>query len=249
MRTKLSSPHKGIIMNLTKPTGADLDNITSWVFDLDNTLYPRTCDLFAQIDTLITKYMMDVTGLDHMPARRLQKDYYRDHGTTLNGLMLHHDIDPDHYLDSVHAIDYSPVDPHPELVELIARLPGEKYIFTNADIGHAEAVLSRLGGLHLFEGMFDIRAAGFIPKPEQSAYDIFLKKHQIAPKTAIMFDDLEKNLKVPHLLGMATVHVVAESDFNHDQVDEWELGRVDDQEHIHHVTDDLVSFLSAVAKP
>lgn len=239
-------------MTLAKPLPvsqpADLDHITSWVFDLDNTLYPRTCDLFAQIDTLITQYMMNVTGLDHMPARRLQKEYYRDHGTTLNGLMLHHDIDPDHYLDSVHAIDYSPVDAHPELVDLISQLPGEKYIFTNADIGHTEAVLSRLGGVHLFKGMFDIRAADYIPKPEQSAYDSFLKTHQISPKTAIMFDDLEKNLKVPHLLGMATVHVVAEPDFNHDQVDEWELGRVDDQEHIHHVTDDLVSFLGALAK-
>jgi len=223
-----------------------LEHIEAWVFDLDNTLYPRTCDLFAQVDTLITQYMMNVTGMEKVAARRLQKDYYRDHGTTLNGLMLHHDVDPDHYLDSVHNIDYSPVLPHPELVETIISLPGKKYIFTNADMGHTEAVLARLGALELFDGMFDIRAAGLIPKPEQPAYDKFLKDHNINPKNAAMFDDLEKNLKVPHLLGMSTIQVIADQEFSHSQVESWELDQKGNEDHIHHTTDDLVDFLNSL---
>lgn len=233
-------------MTLSNDAGTDLSHITDWVFDLDNTLYPRTCDLFAQIDTLITQYMMNITELDHDPARLLQKEYYRDHGTTLNGLMIHHNIDPDHYLDTVHDIDYSPVDPHPELIALIEALPGKKFIFTNADVGHATAVLKKLGGADIFDGMHDIRATNYAPKPEQIAYDSFLNVHKIDAKSAVMFDDLEKNLKVPHLMGMATVHVVAGDDFSHDQVDDWELGRVDNAEHIHHVTNDLVGFLKSI---
>lgn len=220
-----------------------LDHVTDWVFDLDNTLYPRTCDLFAQIDKLITQYVMGVTSLPHDDARKLQKDYYRDHGTTLNGLMDLHGVEPHDYLSKVHAIDYSPVDPHPELIALIKALPGRKFIFTNADIGHAEAVLARLGGAELFDGMFDIVATGFKPKPERVAYDLFLSEFDIDPTKAVMFDDLHKNLLVPHQLGMATVQVVAAQDFTHDQVDDWELARIDDADHIHHVTSDLVNFL------
>jgi len=221
-----------------------LTHIYDWVFDLDNTLYPRTCDLFAQIDMLITDYVMNVTALPFDQARKLQKDYYRDHGTTLNGLMNYHGVDPDHYLSKVHAIDYSPVDPHPELVTAIQNLPGRKFIFTNADIPHTKAVLAKLGASDLFDGMFDIRDAEFRPKPEQHAYDLFLKRFGIDPARAVMFDDLHKNLKVPHEIGMSTVQVVADPDFVHHQVDAWELSRVDDQPHVHHVTSDIASFLN-----
>ncbi|UJQ93137.1 pyrimidine 5'-nucleotidase [Mariluticola halotolerans] len=223
-----------------------LSHITDWVFDVDNTLYPRTCNLFAQIDTLITKYVMQATGLAFEPARKMQKDYYRDHGTTLNGLMLTRGIDPDHYLSFVHDIDYSPVDPHPELVAAIKALPGRKFVFTNADNGHAANVLKRLGGADLFDGMFDIRATGFKPKPERSAYELCFETFGIDPTRAIMFDDLEKNLKVPHEMGLATVHVLPAGDFVHDQVDAWELNRADNREHVHHVTDNLVDFLESL---
>lgn len=221
-----------------------LEHVTDWVFDLDNTLYPRTCDLFAQIDVLITHYVMGVTDLPFDQARRLQKDYYRDHGTTLNGLMHTHDVDPDHYLSKVHAIDYSPVNPHPELVAAIRALPGRKFIFTNADIPHTEAVLEKLGGSDLFDGMFDIRAAGYRPKPEQHAYDLFLSRFDIDPTRAVMFDDLHKNLKVPHEMGMSTVQVVADPDFTHEQVDAWELVQEDDHPHVHHITDNITGFLT-----
>ena len=219
-----------------------LSHITDWVFDLDNTLYPRECNLFAQIDSRITRYVMDVTQLDFDAARMLQKTYYRDFGTTLNGLMLKHDIDPDHFLKTVHAIDYSPVEAHPALVAAIRALPGRKFILTNGDTGHAGAVLARLGGADLFEQVHDIRAMTYVPKPEKAAYDGFFARHGIDPARAAMFDDLEKNLVVPHESGMVTVQVVAGAGFAHEQVEAWELGRSSGP-HVHHVTDDLARFL------
>lgn len=228
--------------DLMPPVHRSLNHVADWVFDLDNTLYPRTCNLFAQIDTRITHYVMDVTRLEFDAARALQKSYYRDFGTTLNGLMQRHDIDPDHFLNTVHAIDYSPVDPHPDLVDAIRALPGRKFILTNGDTGHARAVLSRLGGADLFEHVHDIRAMTYVPKPHKAAYDGFFALHGIDPTRAVMFDDLEKNLLVPHEMGMATVQVVAGEDFAHEQVEAWELGRAAGP-HVHHITDNLARFL------
>ncbi len=228
--------------NISPNRPASLSHITDWVFDLDNTLYPRECNLFAQIDVRITHYVMDVTRLDFEAARDLQKTYYRDFGTTLNGLMTRHDIDPDHFLNTVHAIDYAPVDPHPELIEAIRDLPGRKFILTNGDVSHARSVLTRLGGNELFEHVHDIRAMTYVPKPHREAYDGFFARHGIDPTRAIMFDDLEKNLVVPHEVGMSTVQVVAGEGFAHEQVDAWELGRTTGP-HVHHITGDLAGFL------
>lgn len=227
------------------PQPATFAHVTDWVFDLDNTLYPRECNLFAQIDKLITHYVMDVTQLDFVAARRLQKDYYRDYGTTLNGLMQTHQVDPVHFLGTVHNIDYSPVSAHPALIEVIRALPGRKFILTNGDVGHARAVLRRLGGDDLFEHVFDIQAMRYRPKPMREAYDAFFAAHGIDPRRAAMFDDLEKNLAIPHEVGMATVQVVAGADYAHEQVEAWELQRIA-APHVHHVTDDLAGFLAAL---
>ena len=218
-------------------------HVTDWVFDLDNTLYPRECNLFAQIDLLISHYMVGVTQLPFIEARALQKAYYRDFGTTLNGLMQRHQVDPDDFLNTVHKIDYSPVNAHPELVAAIRALPGRKFILTNGDVGHARAVLGRLGDADaLFEDIFDIRAMSYKPKPLPEAYEAFFAAHGIDARRAAMFDDLEKNLQVPHDTGMATVQVVATEDFMHEQVEAWELERTGGA-HVHHVTDDLAGFL------
>jgi putative hydrolase of the HAD superfamily len=232
-------------MNDLSPTlPRSLSHVTDWVFDLDNTLYPRKCNLFAQIDTRITAYVMEVTKLEFTEARALQKSYYREYGTTLNGLMSRHEVDPDHFLATVHSIDYSPVIAHPELITAIENLPGRKFILTNGDVGHARSVLKRLGGTELFEHVFDIRAMGFRPKPLPIAYEAFFATHAIDPRRAAMFDDLEKNLLVPHEVGMTTVQVVAGPDFAHEQVEAWELDR-SGAVHVHHITDDLAGFLNA----
>lgn len=218
-------------------------HVTDWVFDLDNTLYPRECNLFAQIDRRITDYVMALTALDFAAARELQKHYYRDYGTTLNGLMQRHSIDPDDFLTNVHAIDYSAVAPHPGLVAAIRALPGRKFILTNGGQGHARAVLARLGGADLFEQVHDIRAMTFVPKPHRQAYDGFFAQYDIDPRRAAMFDDLEKNLVVPHEVGMATVQILAGDGFAHEQVESWELGRGTGP-HVHHMTNDLAVFLN-----
>ena len=220
-------------------------HVTDWVFDLDNTLYPRECNLFAQIDLRISDYMAAVTGLPYAEARALQKQYYHDHGTSLHGLMLHYGVDPDHFLKTVHDIDYSGVPAHPALVTALAALPGRRFILTNGDVGHAANVLAKVGAADLFTDIFDIRAMGYEPKPLPVAYTRFFEQHGIDAKRAAMFDDLEKNLRVPHEQGMTTVHVVAPEDFTHSQVESWELER-SDAPNIHHVTDDLAGFLATV---
>jgi putative hydrolase of the HAD superfamily len=230
-------------MNDFTPPPRSLSHVTDWVFDLDNTLYPRECNLFAQIDMLISHYMVGVTQLPFDEARALQKAYYRDYGTTLNGLMQLHEVDPDHFLHTVHAIDYSPVQAHPDLVEAIRALPGRKFILTNGDVGHARSVLNRLGHAdELFEDIFDIRAMSYKPKPLPEAYGAFFEKHGIDARRAAMFDDLEKNLVVPHDTGMTTVQVIAGEAFTHEQVEAWELERTGGA-HVHHMTADLAGFL------
>jgi putative hydrolase of the HAD superfamily len=227
------------------PHRAAFAHVTDWVFDLDNTLYPRECDLFAQVDLRISDYMMAATGLPYAEARALQKTYYRDHGTSLHGLMLHHKVDPDHFLKTVHDIDYSGVPAHPGLVEALAALPGRKFILTNGDVGHATHVLEKVGAAGIFVDIFDIKAMGYQPKPLPVAYEAFFALHGIDATKAAMFDDLEKNLLVPHERGMQTVQVVAAEDFSHAQVESWELGRSGGP-HVHHVTDDLAGFLRGV---
>ncbi|HEV2516072.1 MAG TPA: pyrimidine 5'-nucleotidase [Devosia sp.] len=230
-------------MNDLTPTPRSLSHVTDWVFDLDNTLYPRECNLFAQIDMLISHYMVGVTQLPFDEARALQKAYYRDYGTTLNGLMQLHEVDPDHFLNTVHAIDYSPVEAHPDLVDAIRALPGRKFILTNGDVGHARSVLNRLGNAdELFEDIFDIRAMSYKPKPLPEAYEAFFSRHGIDARRAAMFDDLEKNLVVPHDTGMTTVQVIAGEAFAHEQVEAWELERTGGA-HVHHMTADLAGFL------
>jgi putative hydrolase of the HAD superfamily len=231
-------------MNAFTPAPRSLAHVSNWVFDLDNTLYPRECNLFAQIDLLISHYMVGVTELPFDEARTLQKAYYRDYGTTLNGLMQRHEVDPDHFLKTVHQIDYSPVPAHPALVDAIRALPGRKFILTNGDIGHAKAVLSRLGDTDdLFDDIFDIRAMSYRPKPLPEAYEAFLAAHGIDARASAMFDDLEKNLLVPHEVGMTTVQVIAADGFAHEQVEAWELDRTGGA-HVHHVTADLAGFLA-----
>ncbi|MEZ5871533.1 MAG: pyrimidine 5'-nucleotidase [Nitratireductor sp.] len=222
------------------------DGIEDWVFDLDNTLYPRHCDLFSQIDLKMTAYVANLTGLDSGEARILQKRLYREYGTTLNGLMREYDIDPHRYLAEVHDIDYSRVEHNPALGEAIAKLPGRKHIFTNGDVRHAENTLAAIGiSVTQFDSLFDIVASNFNPKPMREPYDAFLKAHGIAPKRAAMFEDMPRNLSVPKELGMVTVLIVPRAGSEHG-AEAWELDG-SSEPHIDHVTDDLHSFLTEIS--
>jgi putative hydrolase of the HAD superfamily len=219
------------------------DHVRCWVFDLDNTLYPSRCDLFAQIDQKMTGFVGDFLGLDPVAARQLQKQLYHKHGTTLAGLMIEHQIAPQTFLDHVHDIDYSPVPAAPELVTALERLPGRKVIFTNGSRRHAKRVLARQGTEHLFEEIFDITDANYIPKPRPEAFTSFFAAHGIDGKTAAMFEDLPQNLEPAHARGMATVLVHSHFD-DHPIYREVKTWGDAPPVHIHHRTDDLPGFLA-----
>lgn len=184
-----------------------LADIDCWVFDLDNTLYPASCRLFDQVDRRIGEYVQQLLNLDPVAARALQKQYFRDHRTTLNGLMLNHKIKPEDFLAFVHQIDLSAVAADSRLDLALARLPGRKVIYTNGSTRHAENVMGKLGVARHFDGIFDIAEAAFVPKPEISAYRVLIERHGIDPRRAIMLDDMPRNLAPAAELGMQTVWV------------------------------------------
>ncbi|UPA24702.1 pyrimidine 5'-nucleotidase [Shinella oryzae] len=226
------------------PNKADFAHVRDWVFDLDNTLYPHHVDLFAQIDKNMTAYVSALLGLSREDARALQKQYYYDHGTTLKGLMIHHDIDPLDFLEKAHAIDYGVLSPDLSLGEAIRALPGRKFIFTNGSVKHAEMAAKALGIFDHFDDVFDIVAAEYMPKPAGATYDKFMALHRIETQQAVMFEDLPRNLLVPKALGMKTVLLIPQNE-NHEFVDAWEK-RSEEDEHIDYATSDLTAFLNAL---
>jgi len=207
-----------------------------WLFDLDNTLYPAGCNLFAQIDVRIGAYISNLLKLPPAEARAIQKQYWKEHGTSMRGMMTLHGVDPREYLDYVHDIDYSPVPASPGLEQSLARLPGRKIIFTAGDVPHAERVMERLGVAHHFEAVFDIVAGDYWPKPHKQIYEQLVKKHDVDPKKAAMVDDIAINLRPAHELGMRTVWVRTE-----ESVRRAEGVPLD---HIHHQTEDLATWLA-----
>ena len=219
------------------PDLALLANAEAWVFDLDNTLYPASCNLFAQVDERMRAFISRILDLDPDAAYRLQKQYFRDYGTTLRGLMDRHDLDPTPYLEHVHAIDLSPVAPSPALDEALRRLPGRKIVFTNASADYAGRVLDRLGVSAHFEAVYDIVDADYRPKPVPRVYDDLVARHGLTPQRSVMVEDIARNLAPAAALGMTTVWVRTDSPWSAEGADG---GYVD------HVTDDLVTWLKAV---
>ncbi|HTQ83958.1 MAG TPA: pyrimidine 5'-nucleotidase [Pseudolabrys sp.] len=222
-------------------TPRGFDHVETWVFDLDNTLYPHHLNLWHQVDERIRAYVADFLKVPKDEAFRLQKDYYKRYGTTMRGMMSEHGMAPDDYLEFVHQIDHSPLTPNKALGQALEKLPGRKLILTNGTRKHADAVMKRLEIDQHFEDVFDIAAADLDPKPLPQVYQRFLARHAVEPAKAAMFEDLARNLETPHALGMTTVLVVPERQREVFRED-WEMqGR--DAAHVDHVTDDLAGFL------
>ncbi len=211
----------------------------TWIFDLDNTLYPASCRLFDQMHVKMGQYVMRRFGVAFDEAFTIQKMLYHKHGTTLRGLMVEHGEEPEEFLDQVHDIDYSSVPPSPELLVALRNLKGRKLVFTNGTTRHAKAVLKRLGVAEAFEGIYDIVDSDYIPKPDRSPYVKFLNRYNVEPKSSAFFEDLSRNLEVPHHMGMTTVLV---SSLEHPDADH--LGSSGNEPHVHHRTTDLPAFLS-----
>ena len=210
---------------------AAFSHVTTWVFDLDHTLYPPEARLFDLIEVRMTDYVMSALGVDRNEADRLRKHYWATHGTTLAGLMREHDVDPAPYLTDVHDIPMDRLTPDPELAAQITNLPGRRIVYTNGCAPYAERVLEARGLSGLFDAVYGVEHADYLPKPDHEAFAKVFEKDGLAPDTSAMFEDDARNLKVPHALGMRTVHVAEEKAH---------------AAHIHFHTDDLSGFLAKI---
>ncbi|MEP1963378.1 pyrimidine 5'-nucleotidase [Tateyamaria sp.] len=210
---------------------SDFEHVRYWVFDLDNTLYHPSARLFDQIETRMSRYVMDAVGVDQAEADRLRHHYFHTYGTTLAGLMRVHNIDPDPYLVDVHDISFDALTPDPELAARIRSLPGRRIVYTNGSAPYAEQVLAARGLSGVFEAVYGVEHANYLPKPEKSAFDQVFARDKLDPTTGAMFEDDPRNLAAPHAMGMKTVHVAPTAAPN---------------DHIHHHTDDLSGFLARI---
>ncbi|MCB1354830.1 MAG: pyrimidine 5'-nucleotidase [Rhodobacteraceae bacterium] len=207
---------------------AQFSHVETWVFDLDNTLYPPEARLFDQIEQRMTDYVMRELGVDFEHANSLRARYWREHGTTLAGLMTVHGLEPDPYLAEVHDIDLSVIMASPALRDAIVALPGRKVIYTNGSREHARRVTRALGIDGIFDAVYGIEDADYLPKPDETAFARVFGRDGFETSRAAMFEDDPRNLAVPHALGMRTVLV----------------GPGEPAPHIHHHTDDLADFLA-----
>lgn len=206
-----------------------------WVFDLDNTLYPAECRLFDQIDVKMKSFISNLLGIDRDQAHRVQKDYFHNYGTTLRGLMTAHGVEPMPFLDYVHDIDLSQLPASEKMETALGRLEGRKIVFTNASLDYAERVLGQLGIRHHFEGVFDIIAADYCPKPDMNAYRKLIARYGIDPTRAAMVEDISANLAPARQLGMTTVWVPR---------DKQAAGERAHEQHVDHVVEDLEAWLA-----
>lgn len=210
---------------------AHFQHVETWVFDLDNTLYPPEIRLFDQIEARMTSYVMRELGVERDHANTLRADYWRNHGTTLAGLMLEHALDPEPYLADVHDIDLSMVAAAPALRAALACLPGRCIVYTNGSREHARRVTAALGLEGAFDRLYGFEDAGHLPKPRAEAFAAVFGLDGLDAARAAMFEDDPRNLAVPHALGMRTVLV----------------GDAETAPHVHHRTDDITEFLTRLA--
>ena len=198
---------------------AALDHIDAWIFDLDNTLYPASADLFGLIDQRMGLYVQRLLGVDADEAYGIQKRLFREHGTTLSGLMRDHAIDPHEFLAFVHDIEMDTLAEDRKMVEALAKLPGRKLIFTNGDAIYAGRVLERLGLSKSFEAIHDIHACAYQPKPHVASYESMVKAFGVDPTTSLFVEDMARNLKPAKAIGMTTVWVNNGSELGNHEAD------------------------------
>lgn len=221
----------------------NLNEIENWIFDLDNTLYRADADFFSQIDRKMTEFFSRYLALEPDQARQLQKNYLRDYGTSLSGLMAVNHMDPAEFLDFVHDVDLSFLTPDSNLRTQIAALPGRKFIFTNGSRHHAKNVATHLELWDLFDGSFAIEDVNYIPKPKPEPYAQFNQYFNIDPRRAIFFEDSLRNLKVPKDMGMVTVLITSDTNWNHEPEITRPAGAHTNAPWVDHITQNLATWL------
>jgi len=220
-----------------------LQHIRNWVFDLDNTLYKADVSFFSQIDRKMTEFISRYLALQPLEARKVQKNYLAEYGTSLSGLMAVHGMDPTEFLNYVHDVDLSLLKPDSKLRAHIKALPGRKFIFTNGSKAHARNVATHLDLFELFDGSFGIEDGDYIPKPKRSPYIKFCDVFNIDPKTAIFFEDGLRNLEVPKYMGMMTVLVTSNADWSDEPEITRPAGRTTQADYVDFITNDLTKWL------
>jgi putative hydrolase of the HAD superfamily len=208
-------------------------HVDTWVFDLDHTLYPPSARLFDLIEVRMRAWIMDTIGVDQPEADRLRKHYWETYGTTLTGLMREHGVDPAPYLTDVHDISMESLTPDPQLAARIRALPGRRIVYTNGCAPYAERVLEARGLSGIFDAIYGVEHADYLPKPERAAFERVFTRDTLTPTRAAMFEDDPRNLAAPHDMGMRTVHVAPTRA---------------DGSHVHFHTDDLSSFLNELTR-
>jgi len=185
------------------------NRIDTWIFDLDNTLYSADSGIFQQVHELMGKFVSNHLNIEINEAKKIQKKYYKEHGTTLRGMMDNHGVEPDYFLSEVHKLDYSIVNSNQMLNAQLNKLNGRKIIYTNANMQHTLDVLERIELLNFFDEIFDIKMANYIPKPEITPYEEIIKKYDLNPNSSAMFDDIAKNLVPAKKVGFTSIWIDA----------------------------------------
>lgn len=210
---------------------ASFSHVRCWVFDLDNTLYPPSDALFAQMEPRIDRFIAQQLGIEITAAGQLRRQYWQTYGTTLTGLMTEHNVAPAAYMEHVHDVDMSHMQPDIALRTAITALPGRKIVYTNGHEPYAQRVLTARGLSGIFDAIYGLEHADYLPKPAQAAFEAIFALDGLDARKGAMFEDDPRNLTAPHAMGMRTVHV-AQSPVEGD--------------HVHHHTNDLAAFLSQV---
>ena len=224
--------------NMRKQNLLKTQEVETWIFDLDNTLYPVTKRLLAHIDEHMGSFVAKYLGISRKDAHQVQKSYFKKYGLTLRGLMLNDGLDPARYFEEMGPMDLDEVEPNPELGEYIGSLKGRKIIYTNASARHNELVLNQMKfKKNTFEAIFDIQAANYVPKPAIESYSLLCKTYSIDPTRAAMIDDIARNLEPAAQLGMMTVWKKTNA--------EWSKN-IEAESHIDHVVDDLKEWLRSI---
>ena len=195
-----------------------LANIDCWIFDLDNTLYPSSTDLFAQVCEKMTNYIANTLNVDKAKADKMRYEYWQKYGTSLAGLMKNFKIDPDHFLEIVHNIDFSVLSKDSKLLDALNKLPGRKIVYTNGTVPYAREVLKYRGLAGVFDEIYGVENANYIPKPFPEAYELIFAKAKIIYNRSAMFEDEIRNLKVPFELGLKTI-LISDTPTNETYVD------------------------------
>ena len=185
----------------------ELKSIKYWIFDLDNTLYSGKTKVFEQVDKKMSEYISKKLNVSTAEAKEIQKNYFHEYNTTLNGMIKNHKIDADEFLEFVHNIDIDFLKKDLILGEELKKLDGKKIIFTNASRKHALNVTKRIGIDHYFDDIFDIFDCEFVPKPAIQSYKKLVEKHKIDPKLCGFVEDIARNLKPAYEMGMKTIWI------------------------------------------